>query len=103
MSNVTHGADPAQLSALGSQLKAQLETIDGILALGTTVTTTPWMGPAREAFVGQWETSFKLSLDNLKLAFETAGNECTTRAAGLESVMGGASVGGSAGGGPLPV
>lgn len=88
MSNVTHGADPAQLSALGTQLKAQLETIDGILALGTTVTTTPWTGPAREAFVAQWETSFKASLDNLKLAFETAGNECTIRSANLEAAMG---------------
>lgn len=88
MSDVTYGADPAQLSALGTQMKAQLETIDGILALGTSVTTTPWKGPAREAFVGQWETSFKTNLENLKAAFETAGTECITRSASLEAAMG---------------
>ncbi|WP_116995701.1 WXG100 family type VII secretion target [Desertimonas flava] len=88
MSDVTYGADPAQLSALGAQMKSQLETIDGILSLGAAVTTTPWKGPAREAFVSDWETKFKTSLEGLKAAFEQAGNECVTRAATLESAMG---------------
>lgn len=88
MTDVTHGADPAQLTALGTQMKAQLETIDTILGVGATVAATPWRGPAREAFVSQWETSFKTSLESLKAAFEAAGNECTVRAANLEAAMG---------------
>ena len=88
MSDVTYGADPAQLSALGTQMKGQLETIDGILALGASVATTPWKGPAREAFVAAWETSFKTSLENLKSAFESAGHECIVRSANLEAAMG---------------
>ena len=88
MSDVTYGADPAQLSALGTQMKSQLETIDSILLLGASVLTTPWKGPAREAFVNDWDTKFKTSLEGLKAAFETAGNECVVRAANLESAMG---------------
>jgi hypothetical protein len=97
MTMLTHGADVAALRDLGTKLAAQAEAITAILGVGTAVESTSWVGPAREAFLGQWNTSFKTSLTNLQLAFETAATECSTRADGLEAVMGGGGVAGGSG------
>jgi hypothetical protein len=88
--SVTHGADVVQLRDLGSKLTSQTEAIATILSVGTAVESTAWVGPAREALLGEWTTGFATTLARLQAAFETAGRECSARADGLEQAMGGA-------------
>jgi len=99
MSTVTHGADPAELRVLGTRMLSQCAAIDEILTVGSLVQSTSWVGPAREAFMSQWETSFRTVLTNLSASFEVAGKECHIRAGNLEVAMGGVA-GGAAGAGP---
>lgn len=84
-----YGANPEQLSHLGSTLTRQIDsiaqvmsTVDGVLN-GTT-----WQGPARERFVEEWNGSFKQALTKLNEAFGLAGRDCVARADELRRIMG---------------
>jgi len=84
-----HGADPEQLTNLGTTLNRQIDsitqlmsTVDGVLN-GTT-----WQGPARERFTEDWNGSFKSALGKLSEAFGLAGKDCITRSDELRRVMG---------------
>jgi uncharacterized protein YukE len=84
-----YGADPEQLSALGSKLVGQNEPIAQIQSVVfTTLAGTTWQGPARDKFETEWNDQFNPALNALKDAFTAAGNECTQRAASLTQVMG---------------
>ena len=84
-----YGADPEQLSALGSKLVAQNEPIAEIQTVVlTTLAGTTWQGPARDLFETDWNDQFNPALNALKDAFTAAGNECTQRAILLAEVMG---------------
>ena len=75
-----YGADPEQLSALGSKLVAQNEPIAQIQSVVmTTLAGTTWQGPARDRFEAEWNDQFDPALNALKDAFTAAGNECTQR------------------------
>jgi len=84
-----YGANPEQLTTLGTTLTRQIDTIaqvmstvDGVLA-GTT-----WQGPARERFVEDWNGSFKQALGKLNDAFGLAGRDCVARSEELRRIMG---------------
>ncbi len=84
-----YGANPEQLTHLGTTLNQQIDaitsmmsTVDGVLN-GTT-----WQGPARERFVEEWNGSFKQALNNLNEAFGVAGRDCMARSDELRRVMG---------------
>lgn len=84
-----YGANPEQLSHLGTTLTRQIDvitqvmsTVDGVLS-GTT-----WQGPARERFVEEWNGNFKQALSKLNEAFGLAGRDCGVRADELRRVMG---------------
>jgi uncharacterized protein YukE len=84
-----YGANPEQLTTLGTTLTRQIDTIaqlmstvDGVLA-GTT-----WQGPARERFVEDWNGSFKQALGKLDDAFGLAGRDCVARSEELRRIMG---------------
>ncbi|HSL74453.1 MAG TPA: hypothetical protein VK853_08295 [Ilumatobacteraceae bacterium] len=85
-----YGANPEQLTHLGTTLTRQIDVIaqvmasvDGVLA-GTT-----WQGPARERFVEDWNGSFKQALGRLNDAFGLAGRDCVARSEELRRIMGG--------------
>lgn len=89
MSAGMYGADPEQLTALGSKLLGQNEAIADIQAVVfTTFAGTTWQGPARAKFETEWNDQFNPALNALKDAFTAAGNECSQRAAALSQVMG---------------
>jgi uncharacterized protein YukE len=84
-----YGANPEQLTNLGTTLTRQIDaitqmmtTVDGVLN-GTT-----WQGPARDRFVEDWNGSFKQALNRLTEAFDTAGRACITRSDELRRLMG---------------
>lgn len=83
------GADPDQLSNLGTTLARQRETVDGIVSLvSSSLAQTLWSGPARQAFESEWQSSFRLALTRLAEAFDVAGRDCHLRAQELRRVMG---------------
>ena len=73
MTAVTHGADVGQLRDLGTKLQSQVEAIGTILSVGAAVESTSWVGPAREAFLGQWTTGFATALNNLQAGLRGRG------------------------------
>jgi len=84
-----YGANPEQLTHLGTTLTRQIDaitqmitTVDGVLN-GTT-----WQGPAHDRFVEDWNGSFKQALNRLNEAFGTAGRACITRSDELRRLMG---------------
>lgn len=83
------GADPEQLSSLGTTLARQRETVEGIVTLvSSSLANTMWSGPARQAFESEWQSSFRLALTRLGEAFDVAGRDCQMRALELRRVMG---------------
>lgn len=87
--SVTFGADPVQLTELGSKLLAQVTVIDDLkIAVNTALTNTAWVGPSRVAFESQWTTAFATALQSMQDAFATAGTECQTRSTALQNAMG---------------
>lgn len=89
MSAGMYGADPEQLSTLGSKLSGQVEVIDGIITLVTTqLSSTVWQGPARTQFEGDWSEKFLPSLNGMKASFGAVGLECSQRALNLAQLMG---------------
>lgn len=84
-----YGANPEQLSALGRSLKQQVAAIDAVAtAVASALQGTTWVGPSRDRFEREWNTSFKGALHRLNEAFDAAGADCVARAQELERVMG---------------
>ena len=84
-----YGADPDQLSTLGTTLSRQIEVIGQLTSsVDGVLNGTVWQGPARERFVEEWNGSFKVALNRLNEAFEAAGRDCVARADELRRVMG---------------
>lgn len=84
-----YGANPEQLAALGRSLGNQIQQIDAIVAtVNAALGGTTWMGPARDRFEGDWNTTFRSALARLGEAFHAAGQDCIARADELQRVMG---------------
>ncbi|MFM2071204.1 MAG: hypothetical protein RLZZ623_1467 [Actinomycetota bacterium] len=83
------GANPEQLVALGRSLQRQIESVNAITSTVTSALGgTTWVGPARDQFESDWNTTFRTALDRLNQAFEAAGQDCINRSADLQRVMG---------------
>ncbi len=84
-----YGADPESLSRLGSTLKSQIEAVNQVTStVSGALSGTTWVGPARERFESDWNTTFKAALNRLNEAFDAAGADCTSRSQELARVMG---------------
>jgi hypothetical protein len=84
-----YGANPEQLSSLGRSLQHQISSIEGVVsAVSGALGGTTWMGPARDRFEQDWNTTFRTALQRLNQAFDAAGRDCIARSADLERVMG---------------
>lgn len=84
-----YGANPEQLAALGRSMKAQLGNIDTIVGAVTgALGGTAWVGPARDRFEDDWNTTFRAALARLGEAFDAAGADCIRRSTELTRVMG---------------
>jgi hypothetical protein len=82
------GADVEQLQKLGDDLRSKQVDIDHIITtVRSALANTVWQGPARERLEGDWHSSFEPALGRMKEAFDAAGTECKSRAAGLQSAM----------------
>jgi hypothetical protein len=83
------GANPDELDRLAATLRRQIPALDAVVqAAGSAVTTTVWVGPARDRFVEAWQGQFVPALRRLADAFDAAGGDCGQRAASLRQVMG---------------
>lgn len=84
-----YGANPEQLAALGRSMKAQIGNIDTVIStVSSALGGTTWVGPARDRFESDWNTTFRQALARLSEAFDAAGNDCVTRSSELSRVMG---------------
>ena len=84
-----YGANPEQLAKLGTTLKQQIETINSLMnTVSSVLGGTTWVGPAREQFEGDWNSTFRSALNRLNQAFEAAGQDCVLRSQDLQRVMG---------------
>ncbi len=84
-----YGANPEQLAALGRTLKQQINTIEGVIsAVGSMMAGTTWVGPARDRFEQDWNSTFRTALGRLNQAFDAAGSDCIARSNDLLRVMG---------------
>jgi hypothetical protein len=84
-----YGANPEQLASLGRSLQHQITSIEGVVsAVSSALGGTTWMGPARDRFEQDWNTTFRTALQRLNQAFDAAGRDCIARSADLERVMG---------------
>ena len=84
-----YGANPEQLASLGRTLKQQITTIEGVVsAVSSMLSGTTWVGPARDRFEQDWNTSFRTALGKLNQAFDAAGGDCIARSNDLMRVMG---------------
>ncbi|MEI7618395.1 MAG: hypothetical protein WCK14_07215 [Actinomycetota bacterium] len=84
-----YGANPEQLARLGSTLKHQIDTINTLVSTVTSALGgTTWVGPARDQFEGDWNSTFRSALNRLGQAFDAAGQDCMLRSQDLQRVMG---------------
>jgi uncharacterized protein YukE len=84
-----YGANPEQLAALGTAMRNQIEPISSVInTVSAVLGNTTWMGPARERFEADWNSSFKTALSRLIDAFQAAGTDCVQRSTDLRAVMG---------------
>ena len=84
-----YGANPEQLAALGRSLKQQNTSIEAVMsAVTSALGGTTWVGPARDQFESDWNTSFRTALGKLNSAFDAAGSDCIARSTDLQRVMG---------------
>jgi len=84
-----YGANPEQLAALGRTLKQQIATVESVIGtVGSVLAGTTWLGPAREQFEHEWNTTFRNALGKLNQAFDAAGGDCIARSTDLQRVMG---------------
>ena len=84
-----YGANPEQLTHLGTTLNRQIDSIGQVMAaVDSVLNTTTWQGPARDRFVEDWNSSFKHALNKLNDAFGLAGRDCIARSEELRRIMG---------------
>lgn len=84
-----YGANPEQLTHLGTTLNRQIDAIAAVMSsVDGVLGGTTWQGPARERFVEEWNGSFKQALNRLNEAFGMAGRDCIARSDELRRVMG---------------
>ncbi len=84
-----YGANPDELDHLGATLKRQIDSIQAVVStVGGVLGGTTWMGPARDRFQHDWESTFTAALHRLNDAFASAGQDCVQRSAALRNVMG---------------
>lgn len=84
-----YGANPEQLAGLGRSLKQQIEQIDRVIhTVGSALAGTTWVGPARDRFENDWNSTFRTALQRLNSAFDAAGQDCINRSNDLQRVMG---------------
>ena len=58
-----YGANPEQLAHLGRSLRQQIEVVEQVQRTVTqALGGTTWMGPARDRFEHDWNTSLSASL-----------------------------------------
>jgi uncharacterized protein YukE len=83
------GANPEQLAALGRSMKQQISSIESVMAtVNAALAGTTWVGPARDQFQQDWDTTFRTALTRLNAAFDAAGSDCIARSSDLQRVMG---------------
>mgnify|MGYP001827545731 FL=1 len=86
-----YGANPEQLTHLGSTLNRQIDTIAQLMStVDGALNGTTWQGPARDRFVEDWNGGFKQALNRLNDAFGLAGRDCIARSEELRRIMGAA-------------
>lgn len=86
---ISHGANVEQLASLGNNLKSQIEPINGVIhAVTNALAGTEWVGPARQQFEDQWNTTFKGALSRLNDAFDAAGRDCITLSNEVHRILG---------------
>jgi uncharacterized protein YukE len=84
-----YGANPEQLTHLGTTLSRQIDAIDQVMStVDGVLNGTTWQGPARERFVEDWTGAFKSALHQLNEAFGLAGKDCIARSDELRRIMG---------------
>jgi uncharacterized protein YukE len=84
-----YGANPDELASLGRNLKSQIGSIDAVVSTVTSALSgTTWVGPARDQFETDWNTTFRTALSRLNEAFDAAGSDCIARSEELRRVMG---------------
>ena len=84
-----YGANPEQLARLGSTMKHQIDTINTLVSTVTSALGgTTWVGPARDQFEGDWNSTFRPALNRLGQAVDAAGQDCLLRSQDLQRVMG---------------
>lgn len=84
-----YGANPEQLASLGRSMKGQIASIDAVIStVGGALGGTTWVGPARDRFENDWNTTFRSALTRLNEAFDAAGTDCINRSTELTRVMG---------------
>jgi uncharacterized protein YukE len=84
-----YGANPEQLTHLGTTLHRQIDAIAQVMStVDSVLDATTWQGPARDRFVEDWNGSFKQALGRLNEAFGAAGRDCVARSDELRRVMG---------------
>jgi len=87
--SMNYGANPEQLTALGTTLKNQVTPINQLIqTVSNVLANTTWTGPARDQFEADWNGTFKNALTRLNTAFEAAGADCVSRSENLRVVMG---------------
>ena len=84
-----YGANPEQLTHLGTTLNRQIDTIAQLMStVDGVLNGTTWQGPARDRFVEDWNGGFKQALSRLDEAFGRAGRDCIARSEELRRIMG---------------
>ena len=84
-----YGANPEQLASLGRSLKQQITSIEHVIStVSSALGGTTWVGPARDQFENDWNTTFRNALGKLNQAFDAAGSDCIARSTDLQRVMG---------------
>jgi hypothetical protein len=84
-----YGANPEQLARLGTTLKHQMDSINSVMStVSSALGGTTWVGPGRDQFENDWNSTFRSALNRLNQAFDAAGQDCLLRSQDLQRVMG---------------
>ena len=88
MSNFT-GMDIQAVRTLATQLNAKADEIDSIRQMLTgQLDSTPWVGPDRERFYGDWTGQYTQALNQVAGALRDASSRATTNANEQEAASG---------------
>ena len=76
------GMDIGQVRALSAKMRSKADEIEGIMGdLTSSLSGTPWVGPDRQKFEGDWESQYCSALRNvaegLRAAAQTADGNAT--------------------------